>query len=1526
MGKDVYIGFDIGSSAVHYAVLRADKGEDSLKNRGAEVAYAPGPLNHFADIRGTLQRAWDDIFSRFPEESVTATGFTGSGARGFRELCSGFHYEFESVSIPRGVFFVSPQTEYIFHIGAKDPYFFHSGSRNGKLFIQNWAAGSKCGGGSGTLLEKQVRRLFEADFPQKEEPGDNREHPEQGRLREMFEAAEHEAGSVEKADEFLARCGVVIQSDLIHEQNTGTPREMNLARLFRTVARNYRNDVLGSLDVSGVKAVGTGGVMLNGRILKELAGFTGSEISRFEYATSAGAVGAAVSAAEVNCTTVITMKDIESAMAGLRSEREFAPPLSVSMTDVETDEQDSRFGEIADGTETVLGIDGGSTTTKGVLISLETGELLDKIYLKTHGNPEKALKQVLSHLGRHRDKISVKGVSATGSARKLYERVLISSGELTRIHERGGVSVDSVPDEITCHALGVKYHNPSIDTIFEIGGQDMKFTTFRKENGNVTDSVERAEMNYSCQAGSGQTMENMGELIHLDVTDGLQEAALRAQRVPVIDSTCGVFMEMDVNRLIGSGFTRDEIAAAIIRATAASYYYKFVGGSAKVGEACSAQGGPALGRAFLAALAQVSGRKIFAFPHREVFGAWGAALDVRNNILEFRREGKEEMTAFRGWGIIDMTLLKERVRCADLFGEKSCTRRDCQLESFTIGDDTVLTGGFCPLGNSETAAKPAPDYVNLFHRLFEKHFTRFGKLQGKINGVAGEFGTIGVKRCTSTLGEKGIWSAALWSALGFIPVLSGISDDEIARVGVNSTHTDFCFARKLATGHAEILRRDAEVKYLFNPSFISYIHNDGFSLTKYCIFTESEGFLLNDALGLDLQRQVNPILNFGDMNLLADAFRTEFRRLGIPIGQGRIKKAIRFADRKEREFMDEIAGIGDIFLKKMSERGEKGFVGIGRDYVILDPKASSDSGHMLSRVRGLNYIPQIYLKHRFSSIPIDHLVEREYWEQTALILQCCIYTAEHKDLFPVRMLNFGCGPDSIKLFQEEKIFESASKPLLTFMTDAQTNNAPFVTRTEAHEQVVRKSSSGKVDQEQVSVRRRSIKNDILNREWVLPYIGDNSYIGSAVLHHFHIDSRVLPTNTPEGHECADRHLHTEVCYPLKGVVSDVLGFLNSEADRHGRDFVNRKYLIMIPSAGGPCRFGKYREAVRIFLDDEGFKGVPIEGPSPEYDYTDLPIPGNNGAVSHKRIMQLFYRGLYSADLLEDITLRYRPYARVREDADSLKKRRMEELCACLSRNGSMRAVEEWAEETVRAFTRLDLKTEKRYPLVLYMGEIYMRQHDPYTDNVIHMIEEQELEVVRSPMYEWLHYINELVCLKRKRTVKISLRNLNLAKSIHSMGKWFGALVRQKYMHHQEHLIGRPFESAVQGRQSASPSPAEIIRELEKGHYFHHNIEGESPLSIGLGYFFMNDMFKSVPEEDIYISGLFHVGPFTCMQEGVATAKIDDMIRQLRKTKKDLLVPLIHAFFGDSPNPNLESEIAVFREQCYLKKEELKSKI
>lgn len=138
----------------------------------------------------------------------------------------------------------------------------------------------------------------------------------------------------------------------------------------------------------------------------------------------------------------------------------------------------------------------------------------------------------------------------------------------------------------------------------------------------------------------------------------------------------------------------------------------------------------------------------------------------------------------------------------------------------------------------------------------------------------------------------------------------------------------------------------------------------------------------------------------------------------------------------------------------------------------------------------------------------------------------------------------------------------------------------------------------------------------------------------------------------------------------------------------------------------------------------------------------------------------------------------------------------------------------------------------------------------------------------------------------------------------------------------EDKIAEPFHEILKGRH-VLPKPIDMIETLERNHECHGNIEGESPLSTGIAYHLMNDLIS--PVGDACISGIYHVGPFTCMQEGVATAKIEAMATELRKRRPDLVFPIVHAFFGDSPSANVDSEIAVFTEQCYQKREMLMEK-
>ncbi|MHC4692068.1 MAG: hypothetical protein ACYS67_04945 [Planctomycetota bacterium] len=301
----LFVGLDVGSSSVHYVVLGEDK----------KIRYSPNPIMHFADPIGAIKEVWEDITQRFSEDRIKNTSVTGSNAKSFPSVMKGLSYEYDSVTIPKGVELVSPEAIFIFHIGAKDAYFFNVKEINHKKVIQEWRTGTKCGGGSGILIEKQCRRLFEGEIPIPELEkiraiGDESEKQKaiirnrqklQSRLEQIFTVAEKEAKSSGEPSEFLARCGVVIQSDLIHKQNEGAKREDNLAGLFKTVARNYKIDVLGTRDFSTQKsktAIVTGCVFCNDLIRRNLEESLGIAIARPEHYHNIAAIGAALKGIE----------------------------------------------------------------------------------------------------------------------------------------------------------------------------------------------------------------------------------------------------------------------------------------------------------------------------------------------------------------------------------------------------------------------------------------------------------------------------------------------------------------------------------------------------------------------------------------------------------------------------------------------------------------------------------------------------------------------------------------------------------------------------------------------------------------------------------------------------------------------------------------------------------------------------------------------------------------------------------------------------------------------------------------------------------------------------------------------------------------------------------------------------------------------------------------------------------------------------------------------------------------------------
>jgi hypothetical protein len=94
---------------------------------------------------------------------------------------------------------------------------------------------------------------------------------------------------------------------------------------------------------------------------------------------------------------------------------------------------------------------------------------------------------------------------------------------------------------------------PDVDTLFEIGGQDAKYT-------HITAGVASDySMNEACSAGTGSFLEESArETLGIDVRE-IAGIALRARRPPNFNDQCAAFIASDIKTAIHEGMARDDI-------------------------------------------------------------------------------------------------------------------------------------------------------------------------------------------------------------------------------------------------------------------------------------------------------------------------------------------------------------------------------------------------------------------------------------------------------------------------------------------------------------------------------------------------------------------------------------------------------------------------------------------------------------------------------------------------------------------------------------------------------------------------------------------------------------------------------------------------------------------------------------------------------------------------------------------------------------------------------------------------------
>ncbi len=315
-----------------------------------------------------------------------------------------------------------------------------------------------------------------------------------------------------------------------------------------------------------------------------------------------------------------------------------------------------------------LGVDVGSVSTNMAFVD-EAGEVSDTLYLRTDGNPIRAIQDGLRTMAESlRPGDQVAGAGSTGSARLLAGVML---------------GADVVKNEITAHAVAALKTVPDVQTVIEIGGQDSKIIIIR--DGVVVDFA----MNTVCAAGTGSFLDHQAARLKIPIEE-FGAIALRARHPVRIAGRCGVFAESDMIHKQQAGHSMEDIIAGLCEALVRNYLNNVARGKPIHGPVVF-QGGVAANAGIRAAFEKTLGQQVIVPREHGVMGAIGAAILAKEateaaGAAAGASAGATAVTGFKGFTVSDVAFRTTSFDC------KACANQ-CEVVQFWAGRTVAARWG-----------------------------------------------------------------------------------------------------------------------------------------------------------------------------------------------------------------------------------------------------------------------------------------------------------------------------------------------------------------------------------------------------------------------------------------------------------------------------------------------------------------------------------------------------------------------------------------------------------------------------------------------------------------------------------------------------------------------------------------------------------------------------------------------------------------------------------------------------------------
>ena len=1390
------LGICLGASTISAALLMRPPTDSEGQKTSITRIIRQGAYPHEGDPKQTLLK----VLSDFNPSGCDRIAITG------RRLREGI--DLSSISEPEAVGYAY---HYLKPPGIDCPAIVSAGGETFMVYaldpsgaISNVITGNKCASGTGEFFLQQLRRMNVS-------------------LEEASQWSE-----TETPYPVSGRCSVFCKSDCTHATNKGVPRARVAAGLCRMMAEKIL-DLLKNIPRRNIMLVG--GTANNQMMIAHLREHIDNLIIP-DQAPCFEALGAALWALDhptkaYSNSASLFVKNVSS-FNRLPKLADFKQQVTFKTMAQDTAQ---------DGDTCLLGLDVGSTTTKAVLIRRNDHALLASVYLRTNGDPVAASRNCYGALldqikeSASPQTLSIMGLGVCGSGR-----------QIAGLHAQ----TDGVINEIIAHTTAAVHFDPDVDTLFEIGGQDAKYTHITA--GVASDYA----MNEACSAGTGSFLEESAlETLGIHMQD-IADYALDGNQPPNFNDQCAAFISSDIKNAIHEGILREDIVAGLVYSICMNYTNR-VKGNRPVGGRIFMQGGVCYNRAVPMAMAALVGKPIVVPPEPGLMGAFGVALEVE----------KRMQAGLMDPGSFDLQVLSQRQAtygksfiCRG--GGSGCDRR-CEIAMVRIEGKNIPFGGACNrYYNLHKKIKVDADALDLVKK--RQDIFLGDAMPGKEEATSQNRPTVGINRSFLFHSYFPLYTT-FFGALGFdvrVP-------DTPSQRGIAERSAAFCYPAELSHGFFHrMIESDPPPDYLFLPHIKALPSQSQKNQALLCPFVQAEPYFLQTTFrrhleqsGITGDRILSPVLSLtGGL----DTARAPLLKIARQMGRSRRRamEAFEQAVAAQQQSEDEIRQLGRQAMQALTDDPRHMAVVIfGRPY-----NAWASEAHMgIPRKLASRGVPALPL----DCLPISSFATKHhmYWAMGQRIIQAARLVKNHPQLFGVYITNFSCGPDSFIINYFRRIM--GQKPSLTLELDSHTADAGLETRIEAFLDVVNAwrglqqarqdpatepaftparvaSSKGRLGVNSSTGNWLPLSDDRVTL--LFPSMGRLS--SEALAAAFASRGIRSVAARPADEAILKRGRANTACKECLPLILTTGTLLEYVQQHHGADSV---LIYFMATGAGPCRFGQYRIFMEDLIRDRKIENVALFSLNSENGYSGL----------DRRFHLHSWQAVVIADVMEDARSMLLANAKHPDAAMQCFEQVWEGLVQAIE-SGRSDILDKQLTLAADTLKEIDLKQPAgRVPTLALVGEIFVRRDGISRQFITERLAQMGFACTCAPVAEWIHYADWLV------------KNGYALNGNNGWSKKIGLMVKQRAMRRAEMDIKQRLARSGLVHPEMVDIP-DIIRHAHP-HITPDHL-GEAILTVG----------SALKEVVSTTCGVVSIGPFGCMPNRIAESILGEIMTADDKLK------------------------------------------